>query len=139
MLRHYVSQLLGTVGWTRTHLWVLDLETGEGACFKPGGLASADLQKHKIWVCPLFEPFLVWLYEQKLDDLQQPPDHIDLPKRALRDARLSPRGPLTNDGLVEFGPGENGGNGNGATLAHRWGSVVKVQQNREKQRVMLCG
>jgi len=48
--------------WERGTLLVLDLETGEGALFRPGGLAAADLHKHQIWVCPLFEPFLTWLY-----------------------------------------------------------------------------
>jgi hypothetical protein len=42
---------------------VLDLETNEGAMFVPYGMATADLNKHQIWVCPLFEPFLNWLYD----------------------------------------------------------------------------
>lgn len=50
-------------GWSAQHIWVLDLQTGEGAMFLPGGLAAADLDKHRIWVCPMFEPFLAWLYE----------------------------------------------------------------------------
>lgn len=54
--------LLDYTGWTREHIYVLDLATGEGAIFKPGGFAKADLNKHKIWVCPMFEPFLTWLY-----------------------------------------------------------------------------
>lgn len=58
--------LLAVTGWTDEHLWVLDLQTGEGACFQPDGYAKADLDKHKIWVCPLFEPFLTWLYQQDL-------------------------------------------------------------------------
>ncbi len=50
-------------GWGGVNdAWVLDLQTGEGAVFHLGGLASADLEKHRIWVCPLYEPFLVWLY-----------------------------------------------------------------------------
>ena len=56
--------LLGTIGWNRRALWVLDLQTCEGAAFTPGGSASADLMKHRIHVCPLFEPFLDWLYGQ---------------------------------------------------------------------------
>lgn len=51
---------------------VLDLVTGEGAIFALGGLASADLHKHQVWVCPLFEPFLTWLYGQC-----QAPEDID--------------------------------------------------------------
>jgi hypothetical protein len=58
---------------------VHDLETNEGAFFRPGGLASADLQKHRIWVCPLFEPFLAWLYLQDLRDLNALPSLVHLP------------------------------------------------------------
>jgi hypothetical protein len=59
-------------------VWVLDLQTCEGALFRIGGLAKADLDKHKVWVCPMFEPFLEWLYRnwQGLDAL---PAHVDLP------------------------------------------------------------
>jgi len=71
--------LLGGRGWSTEHIWVLDLQTGEGACFRPGGLASADLQKHKVWVCPLYQPFLEWLYKQDLSDLDKLPAVIDLP------------------------------------------------------------
>jgi hypothetical protein len=56
-------------------VWVLDLQTREGAAFKLGGSVQADLTKHQIWVCPMYEPFLEWLY-------QQPPDAVmalDLP------------------------------------------------------------
>src|SRR5665213_4481996 len=62
--------LLPEVGWTKRHVLVCDLQTGEGAIFAPGGLAEADLHKHKIWVCPMFEPFLAWLYRQDLTDLE---------------------------------------------------------------------
>jgi hypothetical protein len=68
--------LLGQIGWTSNHIWVLDLQTGEGAYFMPGGFAKADLNKHRIWVCPMFEPFLEWLYKQKLDDLDALPDFV---------------------------------------------------------------
>jgi hypothetical protein len=68
--------LLAGRGWTTKHVLVFDLQTGEGAMFRPGGIASADLNKHKIWVCPLFEPFLAWLYKQP--DLNTLPRHVDL-------------------------------------------------------------
>lgn len=64
-------------GWRASHVLVLDLQTGEGAMFRLGGLARYDLQQHKIWVCPLFEPFLEWLYQQP--DPLAIPDHVDLP------------------------------------------------------------
>jgi hypothetical protein len=71
--------LLSRCGWSTRHLWVLDLQTGEGAFFRPGGSAHADLEKHKIWVCPMFGPFLEWLYQQDLSDLAALPDLVELP------------------------------------------------------------
>lgn len=68
-------------------MWVLDLQTGEGAFFRPGGYAAADLEKHRVWVCPLFEPFLEWLYRQDLTDLGQLPRLVELP-----DAEFAMRG-----------------------------------------------
>lgn len=70
--------LLRSRGWTPDHLWVLDLQTGEGAIFRPGGMAAADLAKHKIWVCPMFEPFLMWLYKQDLSDLSKLPALVNV-------------------------------------------------------------
>lgn len=56
--------MLVSRGWRpETTIHVLDLQTGEGALFSLFGSARADLQKHRVWVCPMFEPFLVWLYE----------------------------------------------------------------------------
>ena len=70
-------RLLPSIGIGRDHFWLLDLQTGEGAMFRKGGLAKADLNEHKVWVCPMFEPFLEWLYAQpSLDNL---PAHVDLP------------------------------------------------------------
>lgn len=65
------NALIRSRGWTPRHIMVFDLQTGEGAMFLPGGIASADLNKHRIWVCPLFEPFLEWLYTQ--------PNPMDIP------------------------------------------------------------
>lgn len=64
-------------GWSHGHVLVLDLQTGEGATFRMGGLASADLNKHRIWVCVLFERFLEWLYVQP--DPMNLPAKVDLP------------------------------------------------------------
>lgn len=56
-------RLLAGRGWTRHHLLVVDVQTGEGAMLLPGGSARSDLNdKHQIWTCPLFLPFLNWLY-----------------------------------------------------------------------------
>jgi hypothetical protein len=70
--------LLHSIGWDPRQVWVMDLQTCEGAAFLPGGLASADLEKHRVWVCPMFEPFLTWLYKQDLSDLDALPAHVDL-------------------------------------------------------------
>jgi hypothetical protein len=40
--------LLGQGGWAPHHIMVTDLQTGEGAIFRPGGLASYDLDKHQL-------------------------------------------------------------------------------------------
>lgn len=64
-------------GWDpRSHVLVMDMQTGEGAMFRLGGYAKADLEKHKIWVCVLFEAFLQWIYEQP--DLDMLPASIEL-------------------------------------------------------------
>lgn len=70
--------LIDRVGWTPEHLLVLDLQTGEGALFRPHGYARADLHKHRIWVCPLFEPFLTWLYTQDTKDITLLPERVHL-------------------------------------------------------------
>lgn len=78
---------LTTTGYSHDSLWVLDLVTREGANFAPHGLAAADLDKHRIWVCPMFEPFLAWLYRELagvrgwhyVDTLAQLPQVVELP------------------------------------------------------------
>lgn len=75
------SPLLRSRGWDDKHILILDLETGEGALLRPGGLVSADLDKHKIWVCPMYEPFLEYLWDwvRKGGDPFDVPDLINLP------------------------------------------------------------
>jgi hypothetical protein len=73
------SKLLRSIGWSSDQLWVLDLQTCEGVAIRPGGNAHYDLEKHKVWVCPMFEPFLVWLYKQDLKDLNELPAMVNLP------------------------------------------------------------
>ena len=74
------SKLLSGRGWTREHLLVLDLATGEGALFRVNqhGIAKEDLDKHRIWVCPLFQPFLEWLYVQPDLRFKALPSFIEL-------------------------------------------------------------
>jgi hypothetical protein len=75
------SPLLRQCGWGRRpeHIWVMDLQTGEAAYFRPGGSARADLNRHRVWVCVLFEEFLNWLYQQDLTDLSALPPVVELP------------------------------------------------------------
>jgi hypothetical protein len=88
------SPLLWQVGWGPEHLLVLDLQTGEGAIFRPGGYAVGDLDRHRIWVCPMFQPFLVWLYQQDLSDLDKLPAVVTIadPTSALSGYRRPGRG-----------------------------------------------
>jgi hypothetical protein len=92
--------LIGGRGWHPKHRLVLDLQTGEGAIFLPGGLASADLHKHKIWVCPLFEPFLEWLYKQDLSDIDALPAHVDLPNAEFMMSGYRRQGPAPSRGSL---------------------------------------
>jgi hypothetical protein len=71
--------LLRQLGWAYQHLLVVDLSTGEGAVFRHGGCAAADLKrKHPLYVTPLFAPFLAWLYQQDVADLDALPDVVAL-------------------------------------------------------------
>lgn len=70
----YRAPLLHGVGWSTSHVLVLDLQTGEGAIMFPGGHAKNDLDKHRVWVCPLFLPFLEWLWA---DWNERAPGHVD--------------------------------------------------------------
>lgn len=72
--------LLVQRGWATYHRLVLDIETGEAVMVSPGGSAHADLNKHQIWVCPMFEPFLEWWYKEwPAVDVGTFPDVVQLP------------------------------------------------------------
>lgn len=58
------ARLLRQRGWGFGHMLVMDLQTGEGFTTHASGSAHAELCKTRIWVCPLFEPWLTWLYRQ---------------------------------------------------------------------------
>lgn len=85
--------LLSTQGWSAEHAWVCDLATGEGAYFRLGGNARADLEKHRIWVCPLFEEFLGWLYRQNIETLHLLPPVVELPEAMFSIAGYRRLGP----------------------------------------------
>lgn len=78
------TNLLNSIGDSPDAIWILDLQTGEGARFycrsALDGSAECDLKKHKIWVCPLFEPFLQWLYQHPdhCKDVATLPGHIEI-------------------------------------------------------------
>lgn len=82
------QRLLAGRGWSQQHLWVLDLQTGEGAYFRPGGLAKADLERHRIWVCPMYEVFLGVLYAHPewCDDITKIPSFVKLEGEEARQA-----------------------------------------------------
>lgn len=91
--------LLKERGWFRSDAYflMLDIETGEGAMFKPGGLAQADLEKHQIWVCPLFGPTLARLYAMWPFQLDELPPVLELTFEEAPFALYAPRnaGPRT--------------------------------------------
>lgn len=74
------APLLRQVGMAPDQLLVVDLQTCEGALFsaRPSGHPSSDLHKHQIWVCPMFEPFLSWLYQQDVSDLDALPSLVEV-------------------------------------------------------------
>jgi hypothetical protein len=67
---------------------VVDLQTGEGAAFEigrgslpPAQEASYQLnEKHQIWVCPLYEPLLQWLWERIISTvkIENLPRYVEL-------------------------------------------------------------
>lgn len=95
-------RLIGGRGWGPDHLLILDLQTGEGAMFRPGGLARADLNKHKIWVCPMFEPFLAWAWKQDLSDLDVLPALVELTELEAPSSMHGYRRTGVQEPFVEF-------------------------------------
>jgi hypothetical protein len=89
-------QLGGSRKFNGRNFFVIDMQTGEGAAFSlrphsdtPTGAAGAakfELNKHKIWVCPMFEPFLCWLFAQ---DIAVGTDITKLPRYVHLDAEAS--------------------------------------------------
>jgi hypothetical protein len=76
-----VKSVLDGCGWDpmKPMFWIMDLQTGEGAYFKVGGAANQDLEKHRIWVCPMFEPWLEWFYKQDMSNIASLPRVLHLP------------------------------------------------------------
>ena len=79
--------LLGRCGWQRNgYLLVTDLQTGEGAIFRLSGHPKYDLEKHRIWVCPMYEFFLEWLFEEYKKDPKKVMG-LDLPEVVQLDTK----------------------------------------------------
>lgn len=80
---HSLMRSMGYRSGNGERIWLLDMQTGEGAFFWPGGSAHNDLKAHAVWVCPLYEPFLEWLYagfqESGYIDLENLPEVVELP------------------------------------------------------------
>lgn len=84
-------------GWDyERHRFVMDLQTGEGAMFALDGYADYDLQeKHAIWTCPMFLPFLRWLYgwhKAGNRDLTTLPAHVEFTEEQAPSAMAGSRG-----------------------------------------------
>lgn len=96
------SRLIQGRGWGPEHRLVLDLQTGEAAIFRHGGHAPADMNKRRIWTCPMFEPFLTWLYRQPLASLDDLPGLVEFTEAEAPSAMQGYRRPGEQDFLVEF-------------------------------------
>lgn len=72
--------LLGVCDWDRHFITVMDLQTKEAVGLRHDPYMFAKFNtEHQVWVCPLFEPFLIWLGHQDISDFSKLPRHVDLP------------------------------------------------------------
>lgn len=82
--------LLRSIGKHPDDVMVADLQTSEALTFpayfrnyrggdpeRLAGEVHYYMGKHKIWVCPLYEPFVCWLFEQDLEDIRKLPPMVD--------------------------------------------------------------
>lgn len=84
--------LLAGRGWGRDHVMVVDLQTGEGAFFFAGGIHKSDLDKHAIWVCPMYEATLRHVCDGEHDPMKTE-DHLDFPDEPFEYAGYRRQGP----------------------------------------------
>jgi hypothetical protein len=63
-----------------TAVFVRDLQTQEGCEFYPSPEADCktQLDMHRVWVCPLFYPFVSWLFANYQGDVTSLPDLVEL-------------------------------------------------------------
>lgn len=83
--------LLAGRGWSREHTLIVDLQTGEGAFF-PEWVHKSDLDKHAIWVCPMFEHALLKILAGDHDPMKTEP-LIDFPDAPFEYAGYRRGGP----------------------------------------------
>lgn len=117
--------LLRGRGWGYDHVLFVDLQTGEGAILKPGGVVKADLEKHAIWVCPMAEPFLEWFYAQDRSNLGALPRYVELP-----DA------PFAMSGYRRPGPLRDAAERAWAFLASDWNGTDEKFATEERQSIV---
>lgn len=85
------QSLLRQEGWGRDHLLVMSLtRPGNGSIFavRKNAYPRADMEKRRLEFSALMEPFLEWLYQQDLTDLQALPDVVELEGMFERADRL---------------------------------------------------
>ncbi len=76
--------LLRDRGFEGGDIWVMDLQTRESACINFNTDPVHQLEKHRIWVCPMFSPFLQWLWQQDLSDVTKLPSVVILPAELVK-------------------------------------------------------
>lgn len=86
------SPLLRQIGWGPAHLFVMDLQTGEGFTCLPGGHPDFDRKKHNVWTCVIFPVWLRWLYDQDLSDLDALPNLVTFSFDQIPPALVGSRG-----------------------------------------------
>lgn len=78
------APLLRQIGFQRNYIWFLDLQTLEGVAMPPPNGDAAThvkyyLDKHQIWVCLLYEPFVSWFWQQGFKSIKECPPLVELP------------------------------------------------------------
>ena len=99
MERRYKSCVDGSMvlrSYSPRDIFILDIQTREGAVFAPHGLADVDIERTAIYTGPLFKAFLHWIRAQfreglSLNDL---PKHVEVPLTEAQEAQRQ-EGPMT--------------------------------------------
>lgn len=114
--------ITGLTGSPFDHIWLLDIQAGEGALFSINNPIPVDvphqLNEKQIYICPMFEPFMTWLWEHirshqgtNLDWFDELPRVVVLPEAPFdlygyrRRGRTSGGTELTPERLDELAAG----------------------------------